>query len=455
MHPRAPPRPPAGGDDPRGGADRRPAAGRARTGVRRDLRPLRPDDRGGGVPVHGRGRPDPGRAAGRRWGGRPRPGWARRVRLAERHQRPAPDGCVLQHRGNAARRAWHPDPRRRPGLRRAGAGQRRDRASGRHRRPPLPSAPRWRQGHRRGRAPDRTSATCAAGTGSSSPRTRPSARSTTGSRTTCRRSARCCGSRPGGSRRAAGARPWRRRSGGSGRSRSSTRSCRGTPATRSTSTRSSCNWCGWRRRGCSRATAEPRFRVRGDGGVLPADVVTPLGVVLTELLTNAAEHAFPPGWSQPEGAHVQVSLSNTGEELVVQVHDNGVGWPDDFDIATSRSLGLSIARSLVLSQLNGTIDDVERFGGRQRAPDPAPRPGVSRGRASRGPMVGGRVSGVGCPGVGCRGKPTRRRAVGRWRSVGVGRSGALVAWRAGPKYPSLRFFAKIGATEHSCRRETI
>ena len=99
-----------------------------------------------------------------------------------------------------------------------------------------------------------------------------------------------------------------------------------------------------------------RFRVQGDGGVLPADVATPLGVVLTELLTNAAEHAFPPGWSQPEGAHVQVALSNDGTELRVRVHDNGIGWPPGFDIATTASLGLSIARSLVVTQLNGTLD---------------------------------------------------------------------------------------------------
>src|SRR5436190_863896 len=38
----------------------------------------------------------------------------------------------------------------------------------------------------------------------------PSARSTTGSRTTCRRSPRCCGSRAAGSSPARAARPWRR-----------------------------------------------------------------------------------------------------------------------------------------------------------------------------------------------------------------------------------------------------
>ena len=93
-------------------------------------------------------------------------------------------------------------------------------------------------------------------------------------------------------------------------------------------------------------------RMRAD--VLCADGV--IQAVKVELLTNAAEHAFPDGWAQPEGAHVQVSLQNTGDNLIVRVHDNGVGWPDDFDISTSPSLGLSIARSLVLTQLNGTIE---------------------------------------------------------------------------------------------------
>jgi two-component sensor histidine kinase len=110
------------------------------------------------------------------------------------------------------------------------------------------------------------------------------------------------------------------------------------------------------------AEAPVRFRVNGDGGILPADIATPLGVVLTELLTNAAEHAFPEGWSAPEGAHVQVSLHNTGDALIVRVQDNGVGWPADFDISTSPSLGLSIARSLVLTQLNGTIETSNQSG---------------------------------------------------------------------------------------------
>ncbi len=78
----------------------------------------------------------------------------------------------------------------------------------------------------------------AASTGCCSPRTPPSARSTTGSRTTSRPSRPCCGCRPGGCRPAAGG--WRcsRPSAGCGPSPSSTRSSPGSPATRCPSTRS-------------------------------------------------------------------------------------------------------------------------------------------------------------------------------------------------------------------------
>jgi len=38
---------------------------------------------------------------------------------------------------------------------------------------------------------------------------------------------------------------------------------------------------------------EVRFRVAGDAGTLPGDIATPMSVVLTELLQNAVDHAFP------------------------------------------------------------------------------------------------------------------------------------------------------------------
>ncbi len=97
------------------------------------------------------------------------------------------------------------------------------------------------------------------------------------------------------------------------------------------------------------------IRVVGDAGDLVADVATPLAVVIAELLQNAAEHAFA-GVAEAEAEPaVELSLANDGSRLEVEVRDNGRGFPEGFDIDRTRSLGLSIVRDLVRSQLSGSI----------------------------------------------------------------------------------------------------
>ena len=97
------------------------------------------------------------------------------------------------------------------------------------------------------------------------------------------------------------------------------------------------------------------FTTTGDPGELPASVATPLAVVLTELLQNAAEHGFPDGDGQIDDGTVEVQMRNSGTELSVRVCDNGVGLPEGFDVERTSSLGLSIVREMVTSQLGGTI----------------------------------------------------------------------------------------------------
>jgi two-component sensor histidine kinase len=115
------------------------------------------------------------------------------------------------------------------------------------------------------------------------------------------------------------------------------------------------------------------FEVTGELGEVPADVATPLAVVLAELLQNAVEHAFThaaeeePGRAeraapedgsveaaQPPG-RIRVHLVNELSALTLEVIDNGSGLPEGFDIDATQSLGLSIVRDLVRSQLEGTI----------------------------------------------------------------------------------------------------
>jgi two-component sensor histidine kinase len=96
---------------------------------------------------------------------------------------------------------------------------------------------------------------------------------------------------------------------------------------------------------------------RGSFGTVDAQTATPLAMVLTELLQNAAEHGFPqsPGRAGERRGSVVVAVTREGDRLVVDVVDDGVGLPADFSLAGSTSLGLSIVRTLVESELGGSL----------------------------------------------------------------------------------------------------
>ncbi len=100
---------------------------------------------------------------------------------------------------------------------------------------------------------------------------------------------------------------------------------------------------------------EVDIRCVGSVGAIPADIATPLAVVIAELTQNAVEHAFV----KPFSGSPKVELNLSGDEVTgllhIEVSDNGIGFPPDFDIDTTRSLGLSIVRDLVRSQLSGKL----------------------------------------------------------------------------------------------------
>ncbi|MEI6621052.1 MAG: histidine kinase N-terminal domain-containing protein [Actinomycetes bacterium] len=88
----------------------------------------------------------------------------------------------------------------------------------------------------------------------------------------------------------------------------------------------------------------------GSAGRLPADVVTPLAMVLAELLANAVQHGLAGA-----AGDVTLRLSRTGRRVIAEVSDDGVGLPDGFDPAESTGLGLRIVRTLVAEELSGAV----------------------------------------------------------------------------------------------------
>jgi two-component sensor histidine kinase len=72
--------------------------------------------------------------------------------------------------------------------------------------------------------------------------------------------------------------------------------------------------------------------------------------MLNELLTNAWKHAFADG----QGGKLRVSLALNGEEVALEVADDGPGLPAGFAISETSSLGLKLAEALA-AQLRGTL----------------------------------------------------------------------------------------------------
>ena len=114
------------------------------------------------------------------------------------------------------------------------------------------------------------------------------------------------------------------------------------------------------------------FTIVGESGKLPSPVATSLAVVLTELLQNVVDHAypahvFPPGTVPADArSKVQVVLTHDAQALRIRVIDDGVGPPAGWDPGQASSLGLTIVRSLV-SELDGSIDFAPARPGEERS----------------------------------------------------------------------------------------
>jgi PAS domain S-box-containing protein len=85
-----------------------------------------------------------------------------------------------------------------------------------------------------------------------------------------------------------------------------------------------------------------------DGIVVDAETAVPLGIVLTELVTNAVKYAFP----APRSGTIRAEGRRLAEDRIeVVVHDDGVG----FSTMREGSLGHGLVRSLV-GQIGGEME---------------------------------------------------------------------------------------------------
>lgn len=87
-------------------------------------------------------------------------------------------------------------------------------------------------------------------------------------------------------------------------------------------------------------------RVTGEETSVPEDWIQPIGLIVNELVTNAAKHG---------AGKVQVDCRNKGEFIELTVIDDGPGLPKGFELhAATQSLGMRVVTGLV-NQLGGRV----------------------------------------------------------------------------------------------------
>ena len=111
--------------------------------------------------------------------------------------------------------------------------------------------------------------------------------------------------------------------------------------------------------------------IAGDALLVPPEQLSPLAMVLNELLTNCFRHAFPDG----RAGRIEVMLAEAPEYYQLELRDDGVGLRTASQTA-GRSSGQQVVKRIVGSYLKGTArwESGEGTSVTVRFPKPKPRP---------------------------------------------------------------------------------
>ncbi len=107
---------------------------------------------------------------------------------------------------------------------------------------------------------------------------------------------------------------------------------------------------------------EPDFNIEtvlnGQTVILPSEHASSLALVINELIQNSIEHGFV---GRKEGL-IGVDIATTPQTYQIDIYDDGIGLPKDFNLQNTNSLGLQIVRTLVESDLGGKFRLFSRAG---------------------------------------------------------------------------------------------
>ena len=94
-----------------------------------------------------------------------------------------------------------------------------------------------------------------------------------------------------------------------------------------------------------------KLNIDVDDLMLDINTSIPLGLIVNELVTNCLKHAFPKGKS----GEINIKFHSQNDKYILEVKDNGIGFPEDIDYTNTESLGLRLVTSLT-EQIEGKIE---------------------------------------------------------------------------------------------------
>lgn len=108
-----------------------------------------------------------------------------------------------------------------------------------------------------------------------------------------------------------------------------------------------------------------QFKVEARDIHLGVDMAVPVGLIVTELISNALKYAFhclkKEGSGKEGKGELFLRFSQGEGNFILIVADNGIGLPEEIDLSTTDSLGFQLVTALV-EQLHGTIEVIREKG---------------------------------------------------------------------------------------------
>lgn len=101
------------------------------------------------------------------------------------------------------------------------------------------------------------------------------------------------------------------------------------------------------------STQEDRIDLKMDVEDVEVDIdnAVPLGLIINEIVTNSLKYAFP----DENAGTISISFHKQKDQYLLEVSDDGIGIPEEFEVEKSDSLGMMLINSLTY-QIGGELE---------------------------------------------------------------------------------------------------